>query len=192
MLLDMRAEEFCDVAQRDYELVRCSRSRHDRREDRRPNVVSVVQSCAAVSKNGFDDAWGISAGAAPEGHEDGAQHPGISGRIIELRAPFLDLTDQHIRMAGLDPKGVVDEEMIFIRRGAAAGDDTTSVRKPKREDIEIRRRPIGTVTIRGDDRILRHGEVSVDAEVCLNERDGGVHQAGPAATRGIRSVRNGW
>jgi hypothetical protein len=105
--------------------------------------------------------------ATTEPGERSFQNRRISGSIIQLRAPLFHLANKHFRAVGCTAKLRVWSVSMFAAPILCAN-QSTSAGETKRQDVQVRGRPIPAIPTRFYDRVLSHGEEAIHAEISLN------------------------
>jgi len=147
------------------------RQRAERHES---HVMSVGRQ--RLTATHFHDPAGRSMIAA-EPHQGGAKDRRIRRPAIELRASGLDLADDHVRCVCRNAERRIGGHDLLVgaRTAPFVRQHAAHLRKTKREDVEIGDCAVVGLARLRDDRVLRHGQIAVDANVGLDKRDPDVH-----------------
>lgn len=148
--------------------------RGQRPESDKANPVAVLRVGPAMTEQLMDDAVDFAVPAAAEPLEGGGEHVVPGGGIVEFRPPLLDLADDHVRHAPGDPEQPVGFALGRVMHGLARA---RCLAEPKCQDIQVGQALLAAAAGSTDDGELRHGEVPVEPQECLHQRDRVVHHA---------------
>jgi hypothetical protein len=116
------------------------------------------------------------------------EHGRVSHGGIEPRRAFLYFADDHVRAVGRSAENGIRHPGVISKRvpSTAANDIMACTCETNCQDIEIGYSSGAIVAMRFQYRILRDGEVPVDVQVCLHQRNRRIHTNLLSARGGAR------
>ena len=137
----------------------------------------VIRGCGRVASGQqlLCEGRSLLGGTATEAHERDFENDRIPHRSVQPRSPFLDLADDHVRPICRTTEDWIGNTVAQCSPSSSTDQIVASICKSEHENVEIRDSSGMVATIGLENRILRHGEVSVDVKVRLHESDGRIH-----------------
>lgn len=159
-----------------------------RREYNCANQMAVWKAGVTIPQQIFDDSWCLGSLAAAKTNEYSAKNSWIAGGVVQLCPTLFDLANEHVGFANRYSERTVNDIVILVAPLSLARNDVAGMREAYSEYIEIGRGPVCPALAARDHRIFGHGEISVDSEICLYERDSTIHPSRPCGPDGHRVV----
>ena len=188
MLIEVRAQEVCYVAERHEEVLAGNAVTGRRGEYNSADQMAVWEAGVTVAQQILDDARCLASPTAPKPNQYRAKNSRVPRGIVELCTALLHLANEHVGLADRYIERIIYDIVVLVASLSAPWNDVARMRKTHGENIEVGRGTVCPAIPPRDNRILGDCEISVDPEVCLYKRDSTIHRSHPCGPDGHRVV----